>query len=167
MHDAVAATEVVCDTSRNHVANAMHCQTTRLQAPSGMWINRPVVLLGCLCWKPTRRNESDEFGNSEQSVSRFSAFGWRSGFFLSSAKLLVKVSIGILSAFCLLPRLEEVCIHRVHTKPQPPRSAEKWFTNSQSAPTRWRWVCPPPSRLRETLTRDVMDVEITFRHRVM
>ena len=77
-----------------------------------------------------RRNESDEFGNSEQAVSRFSAFGWRSGFSLSSAKLLVKVSIDILSAFRLLPRLEEVYIHRVHSKPQPPRFAEKWFTNS-------------------------------------
>ena len=55
----------------------------------------------CLCWKPTRRNESDEFGNSEQSVSRFSAFGWRSGFSLSSAKLLVKVSIDIFVCFPL------------------------------------------------------------------
>ena len=46
MHDAVAATEVVCDASRKLVANAMHCQTTRLQAPSGMRINhRSVVLL--------------------------------------------------------------------------------------------------------------------------
>ena len=45
MHGAVAATEVVCDASRKLVANAVHCQTTRLQAPSGMRINRSVVLL--------------------------------------------------------------------------------------------------------------------------
>ena len=45
MHGAVAATEVVYDASRKLVANAMHCQTTRLQAPSGMRINRSVVLL--------------------------------------------------------------------------------------------------------------------------
>ena len=45
MHGAVAATEAVCDASRKLVANAMHCQTIRLQAPSGMRINRSVVLL--------------------------------------------------------------------------------------------------------------------------
>ena len=101
MHDAVAATEVVCDASRKLVANAMHCQTTRLQAPRGMRLDRHLLCCCCLCWKPTRRNESDEFRNSEQSVSRFSAFGWRSGFSLSSAKLLVKVSIDIFVCFPL------------------------------------------------------------------
>ena len=135
MHDAVAATEVVCDASRKLVANAMHCPGCIARQPD----YRPQVACGstallcccCLCWKPTRRNESDEFGNSEQSVSRFSAFGWRSGFSLSSAKQLVKSASTFLSAFRLLPRLEEVYIHRVHSKPQPPRFAEKWFTNSQ------------------------------------
>ena len=100
MHGAVAATEVICDASRKLVANAMHCQTTRLQAPSGMRINRSVVLLLSVL-KPTRRNESDESRNSEQSVSRFSAFGWRSGFSLSQRQATSKVSIDIFVRFPL------------------------------------------------------------------
>ena len=55
----------------------------------------------CLCWKPTRRSESGEFGNSEQSVSRFSAFGWRSGFSLSQRQATSKVSIDIFVRFPL------------------------------------------------------------------
>ncbi len=43
MHDAVAATEVVCYASRKLVANAMHCaqQTTD---PKGMRLDRSSVL---------------------------------------------------------------------------------------------------------------------------
>ena len=71
MHDAVAATEVVCDASRKLVANAMHCQTTRLQAPSGMRINRlccaVVVCVG-------NRREETRVTSSETRNNRFLGF---------------------------------------------------------------------------------------------
>ena len=131
MHDAVAATEVVCDASRKLVANAMHCQTTRPQAPKG-YADQPLCCAVVVC--VGNRREETGVASSETRNNRFLGFlllVGGAGFPSPSAKLLVKVSIGILSAFRLLPRLEEVYIHRVHTKPQPPRFAEKWFTNSQ------------------------------------
>ena len=131
MHDAVAATEVVCDASRKLLANAIHCQTTRLQAPRGMRINRSVVLLLSVLETDEKKREWRVREYSEQSVSRFSVFGWRSGFSLSSAKQLVKSASTFLSAFRLLPRLEEVYIRRVHKHASRHASQKKWFTNSQ------------------------------------
>ena len=95
-------------------ANAMHCQTTRLQAPRGMRVNRSVVLLLSVLETDEKKREWRVREHSEQSVSRFSVFGWRSGFSLSSAKQLVKSASTFLSAFRLFPRLEEVYIRRVH-----------------------------------------------------
>ena len=73
MHDAVAATEVVCDASRKLVANAMHCQTTRLQAPSGMRINRSVVLLLSVLETDEKKREwrVQKLGTIGFSVFRF------------------------------------------------------------------------------------------------
>ena len=73
-------------------------QTT---GPKGMRLVRYLLYCCCLSWKPTRRNESDESRNSEQSVSRFSAFGWRSGFSLSQRQATSKVSIDIFVRFPL------------------------------------------------------------------
>ena len=131
MHDAVAATEVVCDASRKLVANAMHCQTTRLQAPRGCgWSAICCTVVVCV----GNRREETRVTSPETRNNRFLGFlllVGGAGFPSPSAKQLVKSASTFLSAFRLLPRLEEVYIHRVHTKPQPPRFAEKWFTNSQ------------------------------------
>ena len=71
MHGAAAATEVVCDASRKLVANAMHCQTTRLQAPRGVRVDRSVVLLLSVL-ETDEKNESGEFGNTRNN--RFLGF---------------------------------------------------------------------------------------------
>ena len=68
MHDAVAATEVVCYASRKLVENAMHCrqQTTD---PEGMRLDRSFVLY-CCCQsvlETVERNESDESGNTRNN----------------------------------------------------------------------------------------------------
>ena len=63
------------------------------------------------------------------------------GFPSLSAKQLVKPASIFLSAFRLLPRLEEVYIRRVYTPTRrPPRFAENWFTNSE---------CRPPGMKKE------------------
>ena len=44
-------------------------QTT---GPKGMRLDRHLLYCCCLCWKPTKRNESDEFGNTRNN--RFLGF---------------------------------------------------------------------------------------------
>ena len=114
MHDAVAATEVVCYASRKLVANAMHCaqQTTD---PTGMRLDRSLLVVCCCqCWKQSRETRVTRVEYSEQSVSLVSDLGWLGEVLPSlSAKLLVKSASTFLSAFRLLPRLEGVYIQRV------------------------------------------------------
>ena len=91
MHDAVAATEVVCDASRKLVANAMHCkrQTT---GPKGMRsLHRYLCVLLLLLLETDKRNESDESWNTQNN--RFLGFWpWvaERGFPSLSAEQLVK-----------------------------------------------------------------------------
>ena len=67
MHDAVAATEVVCYASRKLVANAMHCkqQTT---GPKGMRsLHRYLCVLLLSVLETDKRNESDESWNTRNN----------------------------------------------------------------------------------------------------
>ena len=124
MHDAVAATEVVCDASRKLVANAMHCQTTRLQAPRGVRVGRSVVLLLSVLETDEKKREWRVVTHSE---SRFSVFClWLAErVFPLQRQATSKVSIDIFVRFPLASSAGR----SVHTpgslKPQPPRFAEK------------------------------------------
>ena len=115
MHGAVAANELIGDTSRKLVANAMHCkqQTNR---PQGMLpVPRKLCVLLFSTLETEERNESDESGMlGNPFLWSLALAGWESAFLSLSAKLLLKSASTFLSAFCLLPRLEGVYIRRVH-----------------------------------------------------
>ena len=155
MHGAVAATEVVCDASRKLVANAMHCKTTRQQAPRGCgWTAICVVLLLSVLETDEKKRECRVWEYSEQSVSRFSDLGWRSGFSLSSAKQLVKSASACLSAFRLLPRLEGGYMRRAHSH------ASRHASQKSGLPTRtWLRWCVKTVRLEphEGVLQDIFE----------
>ena len=123
MYDAAAATEVVCYASRKLVANAMHCRQQATD-PKGMRLDRylcciVVVSVG------NRQNESDDSWNTRKSVSlSFRPWMAESGFPSLSAKQLVKSASTFLSAFRLLPRLEEVYIPWVYTPAATERGSQ-------------------------------------------
>ena len=101
MHDAVAATEVVCYASRKLVANAMHCaqQTTD---PTGMRLDRSLLVVCCCqCWKQSRETRVTRVEYSEQSVSLVSDLGWLREAFPLLAPSTSKVSIDIFVRFPL------------------------------------------------------------------
>ena len=79
MHDAAAATEVVCDASRKLVANAMmRCiANNRQQTPRGCGACAAICVVLLLSVLETdERNESDESWNTRKSVSPVSDLGW-------------------------------------------------------------------------------------------
>ena len=81
--------EVVCDTSRKLVASAMHCKTTRPQAPRGA-AGPPSIVLLLSTLETEERNESDESGILGNPFLWFLALaGWGRAVLSLSAKPVV------------------------------------------------------------------------------
>ena len=125
MHDAAAATEVVCDASGKLVANAMHCQTTRRQPPKG-YADQPLCCAVVVCVgnrrKETRVASSGILGTIGFS---FSCIWLAERVFRLQRQATSKVSIDIFVRFPLASSAGR----SVHTpgslKTQPPHFAEK------------------------------------------
>ena len=114
MHDAVAATEMVYYASEKLDENAMHYEH-RQQAPWGCGAIRPGGCVFLLLLLETDKRPRVTRERVTRWFGWFSVFGWRRVVLLSlSAKQLVTSALTFLSAFRLLPRLEEVSIRRVH-----------------------------------------------------
>ena len=85
--------EVVCDTSRKLVASAMHCKTTRPQAPRGCGWTTAICCTACSLLSTLETEERNESYESEILGNPFLWFlalaGWGRVFLSRSAKPVV------------------------------------------------------------------------------